>query len=116
MCSIHPCVGLRLSHEGTAVVCWTTNAIVHVCNTQMDHTECPPSIQPPKTRYRPRFLQGDHHGNTDQNLHLAAVYCNNPDRNQCTGNRPNYLSGDCDWTVQYFTPSQVTTLDCGTIS
>ena len=85
-------------------------------NTQMDHTECTPSIQLPNTSYRPRFLQGDHHGNANQNLHLAAVYYNGPDRNQCTGEKSKCFSWDCDWTVQYSIPSQVTTLDCGTIS
>jgi len=82
----------------------------------MDHTECTPSIQPPNTSYRPRFLQGDHHGNTNYNLHLAAVYYNGPDRNQCTGEKSKCFSWDRDWTVQYSIPSQVTTLDCGTIS
>ena len=92
-------VGLKLSHGSTAVVCWTANSTVHVCNTQTDHTECVPSIQPPNPSYRPRFLQGDHHGNTNQNLHLAAVYCNNPDRNQCAGEKSKCLSWDCDWAV-----------------
>ena len=106
-------VGLKLRHGGT-VVCWTANSTVHVCSTQMDHTECPPCIQPPNTRYRPRFSQGDHHGNTNQNLHLAAVYYNGPDRNQCTGEKFKCLSWDCDWTVQYSIFSQVTMLDCST--
>ena len=107
-------VGLNLSHGGTDVTCCIADVTMR--NTQMDHTECTPSIQLPNTSYRPRFLQGDHHGNANQNLHLAAVYYNGPDRNQCTGEKSKCFSWDCDWTVQYSIPSQVTTLDCGTIS
>jgi len=99
-------VGLNLSHGGTDVTCHIADATI--CNTQMDHTECTPSIQPPNTSYRPRFLQGDHHGNTNYNLHLAAVYYNSPDRNQCTGEKSKCLSWDCDWMVSI--PSQVTTI------
>ena len=85
-------VGLKLSHGGTAAVCWIANTTVFICNTQMDHTVCTPCIQPPNTSYRPRFLQSDHHGHTKYNLHLAAVYCNNPDRNQCTEEKSKCLS------------------------
>jgi len=45
------------SHGGTVVVCWTVNSTVHVCSTQMDHTECTSCIQLPNTSYRTRFLQ-----------------------------------------------------------
>ena len=97
--------GLKHIHGGTAAVCWTANATVHVCNTQMHLKECTPNIQPPNTSYKPRLLQGDHRGNTKQNLHLAAVHCNGPDRNQ-------YPNRDYDWTIETL---QVTKLNRGKV-
>ena len=73
ICAQFTHVGQKLCHGGTAAVCWTANATVHICNTHMDHTECTPSIQLPNTSCRLTFLQGDHHGNTNYNLQLAAT-------------------------------------------